>query len=528
MELFFEKKNFSKKKISNWKFETTHKIVGSSYFFIGLWRGILGTRLSFLVRTELSKPGLFLGNGQIYNTILTIHALFIIFFIVIPSMVGGFGNWILPVMLRSPDIRYPRTNGLRFWLLITSLFLILISNLLDTGSGTSWTIYPPLRTRGHPGTSVDFSILSLHSAGISSILGGINFIVTSKIIRRISVSLGQISLFIWSILVTVFLLVLSLPVLAGALTILLIDRCLNCCFFEPGFGGNPLAYQHLFWFFGHPEVYILILPAFGVVSVSVLFLTGKDEIFGSLSIVYAILGIGTVGCVVWAHHIYTVGMDLDSRSYFTASTIIIAVPTGIKIYSWFLTIYGRKISFQPVLAWVFGFIFLFTMGGLTGVVLSNSSLDILLHDTYYVVGHFHIVLSLGAVFGIFLGVSLWWSFMFSISIRSFIILLFFFLIFLGVNLTFLPLHFAGLQGFSRKYLDFSDIFSLWNVFSSFGSLIRVFSLFVFLYLIFDSFYLFRLTINTAYKNYVYNMLTIFCPTEHQSLEDSGFFLIKTS
>ncbi len=486
--------------LGRWLYSTNHKDIGLMYLAFAIVGGIIGGLMSLLMRMELAEPGvtvltMFYDDPSqahhLYNVLITMHGLIMIFFMVMPGLIGGFANYFVPIMIGAPDMAFPRLNNISFWLLPFSLLLLLMSMVVPgptnaaLGPGNGWVLYAPLSTTGTPGPAMDFVILSLHIAGISSILGAINFITTILNMRAPGMTLHKMPLFCWGVLVTAFLLLLSLPVLAGAITMLLTDRNFGTTFFDAAGGGDPVFYQHLFWFFGHPEVYIMILPAFGIIShITATF--SKKPIFGYLGMAYAMVAIGVIGFIVWAHHMYTTGINKETQAYFVAATMVIAVPTGIKIFSWIATMWGGALQFKTPMLWAIGFIFLFTVGGVTGVVLANAGVDKSLHDTYYVVAHFHYVLSMGALFGIFAAWYYWYAKMFGVQYNEFLGQVHFWSTFIGVNVLFFPQHFLGLAGMPRRYVDYPDAYAGWHYVSTIGAYITIAGTVVFFVAIVES------------------------------------------
>jgi len=531
---------------TRWFMSTNHKDIGVLYLFFSAFVGLISVGFTVYMRLELMEPGVqfmclneagepaarFISgigaeactpNGHLWNVLITYHGVLMMFFVVIPALFGGFGNYFLPLQIGAPDMAFPRMNNLSFWLYVTGTALGVASLLApggngQTGSGVGWVLYPPLSVN-EQGYSMDLAIFAVHVSGASSILGAINMITTFLNMRAPGMTLFKVPLFAWSVFITAWLILLSLPVLAGAITMLLMDRNFGTTFFDPSGGGDPILYQHILWFFGHPEVYIVILPGFGLVS-HVFSTFSKKPIFGYLPMVWALISIGVIGFVVWAHHMYTVGLSLTQQSYFMLATMVIAVPTGIKIFSWIATMWGGSIEFKTPMLFAFGFLLLFTVGGVTGVVLSQAGVDRMYHDTYYVVAHFHYTMSMGAAFTIFAGMYYWIGKMSGRQYPEWAGKLHFWMFFIGVNLTFFPQHFLGRQGMPRRYIDYPEAFAYWNKISSIGALISFSSFLLFIGIVFYTLLRGkRITQNNYWNEYADTLeWTLPCPPPEHTFE----------
>ncbi|PVA11052.1 cytochrome c oxidase subunit I [Pelagivirga sediminicola] len=488
---------------TRWFMSTNHKDIGILYLFTSAGVGLIAAGLSVFMRLELMDPGVqymcleglrfwpsaadCTPDGHLWNIIVTYHGILMMFFVVIPALFGGFGNYFMPLMIGAPDMAFPRLNNLSYWLFVAGTSLAVGSFFApggdaSHGAGVGWTLYAPLSVKDG-GISMDLAIFAIHVSGASSILGAINMITTFLNMRAPGMSLFKVPLFAWSVFITAWMLLMAVPVLAGAVTMLLVDRNFATTFFNPSGGGDPMLYQHLFWFFGHPEVYIVVLPGFGIIS-HVIATFSKKPIFGYLPMVWALIAIGGLGFLVWAHHMFTVGMSITQQSFFQIASVTIAVPTGIKIFSWLATMWGGSIQFRTPMLFAIGFIFLFMVGGVTGVVVAQAGLDRAYHDTYYVVAHFHYVMSLGAVFALIAGVYYWLAKMSGRQYPEWAGQLHFWMFFIGANLTFFPQHFLGRQGMPRRYIDYPEAFGLWNAVSSWGALLSFASFLLFIGIVF--------------------------------------------
>jgi cytochrome c oxidase subunit 1 len=474
--------------VARWLFSTNHKDIGTLYLIFAGIAGFIAVAMSMAMRAELAYPGLqIFADGQAWNAFVSAHGLTMIFFVVMPALIGGFGNWFVPIMIGAPDMAFPRLNNISFWLLVPAYLMLTAAPFIPPGAGAGWTLYPPLSDIDYqPGPAMDFMLFALHLAGASSILSSANFITTIFNMRALGMTMHRMPLFVWALLVTSFLLLLAVPVLAGAITMLITDRNFGTAFFKPAGGGDPVLFQHLFWFFGHPEVYIVILPAFGIIS-HVVATFSKKPVFGYMGMAYAMVAIGVVGFVVWAHHMYTSGIDVDTRAYFMAATMVIAVPTGVKIFSWIATMWGGSLELKTPMLFAIGFILTFTVGGVTGVVLANAGVDIILHNTYYVVAHFHYVMAMAAAYAIFAGYYYWIGKMSGRQYDERWGQIHFWSFFIGTNILFFPMHFLGNQGMPRRYPDYPDAFWGWHLVASVGGLIAWLSFFAFCWVVYATF-----------------------------------------